>query len=868
MASWPLSGPVGSKDSSNPSNPANSSNSSTLDTVPYPQNSDYRPTSLGNNDLDRNRYTDLEHDTGMSRSNSDHSSDATLLEQTQLLLDPKPLYGFVSRDLSLETSSSLEGANSLAPVKSELIESGFDSENELLDPDLVDLPKAVRETAPLVDDPTIPVLTFRYFVLATLFIIPGAFIDTVNLFRTTSAAYSIFFVQIAAHWAGKWMATFPNRTIRFGGFSFRTNPGPWSVKETALVTITAKSGATGNLATNALALVEIYFGKTVPAWAAMAFMWAIVFVGYSYAAIAKQVVSHDPQFPWPQALMQTALLQSQGSADTRSQESESQEERENQESQGKCDGKQSSPLYSGESSSVHQSSHTSHMRVFFVCTMAMCIWQMFPEYLFPMTSSVALLCYAAPANATANFIGSGLGGMGVLNFLLDWANITSLVMLYPYWVQVIQFVGFVVGAWVLIPLAKWSSLFSFKHGIMSNRLFTENGSIYPTDALMTVDGHFNSTAYAHYGPVHLGPQRAWNMFADYAAYVSGIVWVVVFGWPRLRASFSRRGSRVFNDRLNKLHRAYREVPSYWYAVLFVVSVLMLTAVYSSGYLLMPWWAVFVALGVGSVIVTPLMWLYALSNFQLPVGTFNELLYGYLVQGIDVKHPAGASFFGCVAGNAWYRSQYHLELMKLGFYNHIPPTAVFFAQIYGELIGVPINYLSFRWVLHTKWDYLTGKKEDPLHQWTAQSVVTYHTNAIQYVVLGPSRLFENYPWLPYGFLVGLVAPLAVFYLHSKFPSSKLQFRLWNTTVFFSTLSHFYGNVSTGYMSRFIGGTVTMFYAFRYKNRIWMRYNYVVAAALDTGYNMALTAVFVLFSMGIRAPVWFGNDPRSVERCFAL
>ncbi|KAF3991635.1 hypothetical protein FT663_01438 [Candidozyma haemuli var. vulneris] len=704
-----------------------------------------------------------------------------------------------------------------------------DSDSDQLEEDLEDLPKEVRETVPLTDDPTIPVLTFRYFVLSTIFIIPGAFIDTINSFRTTSAVYSIFFVQIASHWAGKWMArVLPDKTVKIGPLSFSLNPGPWSIKETALVTITAKSGATGNLATNALALSELFFHVKVPAYAAMPFMWAIVFIGYSYAAIAKRVVSYDPRFPWPQTLMQTALLQSQDKADKKN--------------------------------------NSRRMKVFFWCAGTLCLWQMLPEYLFPMTSSLAVLCWAAPTDPILNFIGSGMGGMGFLNFTLDWANITSEVMLYPYWVQVVQFIAFICGAWILLPLAKWSSLFSFKYGLMSNRLFTSDGDLYPTEKLITPGGGFNSTAYEYYGPVNLGAQRAWNMFFDYAAYVSGVVWVVVFGWSKIRSSFGQGG--VYKDRLNKLHSAYADVPLSWYGVLFGISILSLLHVARAGYIFMPFWTCVIALFIGSIIVTPLMWLYALSNFQLPIGTFNELLYGYLVQDSSHKHPAGAAFFGCVAGNAWYRSQFHLESMKLGFYNHIPPKYVFLSQIYGELIGVPINYLSLRWVLASKWDYLVGKLNDPLHQWTAQTVITYHTNAIQYVILGPRRLFANYPALPYGFLVGLIVPAVIFTLHKRFPNSIFKFHLWNSTVFFSTMSHFYGNLSTGYLSKFLGGTVTMFYAYRYKHKVWKKYNYVVAAALDTGFNLSVSIIFILLSLGISAPTWYGNNPNSVERCFAL
>ncbi|GEQ72969.1 hypothetical protein JCM33374_g6657 [Metschnikowia sp. JCM 33374] len=747
--------------------------------------------------------------------------------------------------------------------------------------DLKELLPAVKETVPLHDDPNIPVLTFRFFVLSFLFIVPGAFIDTLNFFRTTAAAYSIFFVQIAAHAAGEWMArTLPKRRVNLYVFSFSLNPGPWSIKETALVTIAAKSGATGNLATNALALVELHFGTRVPPPIAILFMWAIVYIGYSYAAIAKNVVSYDPQFQWPQSLMQTALLQSQAKD---SKDREERHEREERDAKRKSFASHSETAHYNASSGSLTSrdssgsnalskpppfftpfSERSQMSVFFLCAFGLAVWQLLPEYFFPMTSSVAILCYMAPRNHNINFIGSGLGGMGFLNFSFDWANITSQVMLIPYWVQVIQFVGFVIGAWILLPLAKWSSLFPFPHGLMSNRLFTETGQIYPTDKLMNSDGSFNETAYEFYGPVHLGSQRAWNMFFDYAAYVSGVVWVIAFAWDRLKESWNG-GRGQYNDRLNKLHRAYEPVPYSWYAVLFCVSMLAITLVHSCGYLFMPLWACIGALVMGSIIVTPLMWLYALSNFQLPIGTFNELLYGFMVQDRTVKHPGGAAFFGCVAGNAWYRAQHHLESMKLGFYNHLPPKTVFFAQIMGELIGVPVNYLSFRWVISSKWEFLVGKKTDPLHQWTGQSVTSYHTNAIVYVLLGPSRLFSKYPILPYGFLVGLLCPLIIFSLHKRFPKSKLNFSLWNTTVLFSTLSTFSGNVSTGYFSKFIGATFTMFYAYRYKHAIWKKYNYVVAAALDTGFNLSMSFIFILVSLGITAPAWFGNNPKSVERC---
>jgi hypothetical protein len=55
-----------------------------------------------------------------------------------------------------------------------------------------------------------------------------------------------------------------------------------------------------------------------------------------------------------------------------------------------------------------------------------------------------------------------------------------------------------------------------------------------------------------------------------------------------------------------------------------------------------------------VVVVPLGWLYTLSNFQLPTGKTNELLYGLMANTIPgYKNPTGASIYGTIAEDAWY-----------------------------------------------------------------------------------------------------------------------------------------------------------------------------------------------------------------------
>jgi hypothetical protein len=112
-------------------------------------------------------------------------------------------------------------------------------------------------------------------------------------------------------------------------------------------------------------------------------------------------------------------------------------------------------------------------RVFFLVLLGVTLWQFLPEYIFPMLSSLAFLCWVAPNNKIANFIGAGFGGMGFLNLSLDWSNVASTTSLFltPWWTQVVMFVAFVCSCWILLPAAKFGGLGDWHHKLMSNRLF-------------------------------------------------------------------------------------------------------------------------------------------------------------------------------------------------------------------------------------------------------------------------------------------------------------------------------------------------------------------------------------------------------------
>jgi hypothetical protein len=82
-----------------------------------------------------------------------------------------------TESLESKTSQSNDPDIAVEPIAA-------DEESDIED-DLKDIPVEVRNTVSFEDDQTLPTITFRYFLLTFLFIVPGAFLyQMVSKFQT------------------------------------------------------------------------------------------------------------------------------------------------------------------------------------------------------------------------------------------------------------------------------------------------------------------------------------------------------------------------------------------------------------------------------------------------------------------------------------------------------------------------------------------------------------------------------------------------------------------------------------------------------------------------------------------------------------
>lgn len=119
----------------------------------------------------------------------------------------------------------------------------------------------VALTVPTTDDPSIPVLTFRMWVLGTASCVLLSFLNQFFWYRKEPLSITSISAQIAVVPLGHLMASTITDRVFFKGkrWEFTLNPGPFNIKEHVLITIFANSGAGSVYAIHVVTAVRIFY---------------------------------------------------------------------------------------------------------------------------------------------------------------------------------------------------------------------------------------------------------------------------------------------------------------------------------------------------------------------------------------------------------------------------------------------------------------------------------------------------------------------------------------------------------------------------------------------------------------------------------
>ena len=381
--------------------------------------------------------------------------------------------------------------------------------------------------------------------------------------------------------------------------------------------------------------------------------------------------------------------------------------------------------------------------------------------------------------------------------------------------------------------------------------FDHFGQVYDPSQII-LDGTFSVEAYRNYSPAFIPITLALAYGISFAS-LTGVA-VHTFLW--YRHDIVRQFRLSLKDRRDvhsRLMSVYQEVPHWWFAVIGIVAFVFSIVTVEVWDTKLPIWGVILAVAIGFVFLIPVGLIQAITNQSIALQVLAELVVGYVLPG----RPVAMMIFKTFSFISLSQAVSFLGDLKLGHYMKVPPRIMFFAQVGATVVSVFVTVGVQEWMFSNIPDLCSADQKD---RFICPSTTPFATAALLWGGIGPARLFSPgamYNPLLYFFLIGAFLPIPFYFLARRYPLS--AWRYVNVPVIFAGISMLPPATGINYSAWFCVGAVFQWFMRRRHFRWWMRYNYILSAALDAGVAISLIVIF----FGLQLPKggtdlnWWGN-----------
>lgn len=304
---------------------------------------------------------------------------------------------------------------------------------------------------------------------------------------------------------------------------------------------------------------------------------------------------------------------------------------------------------------------------------------------------------------------------------------------------------------------------------------------------------------------------------------------------------------------SRLMQAYPEVPGFWFAITGVISLIFLLVAIEIFPTRLPIWGAFLGLGIAAVLAVPVGMIQAITNQQIGLQVMHQMVAGYIWPG----RPVANMIFKGLTHVATNQAVVFASDLKLGHYMKVPPRIMFSIQIVAAVIGSIVSTGVQEWMLANIVGICTPEQ---VSGFVCPTTKTIGTSSIIWGAIGPARLIspgQMYSGLLWFFAAGAIAPIPFYFLAKRYPLS--FWRYVNMPVFFAGVGAMPPASGINYASWVLTGFIFNYCIRRFHFRWWMRYNYILSAALDAGVAIAMVVIF--FTLTLPKDVWiswWGND----------
>ncbi|KAG1802883.1 OPT oligopeptide transporter protein-domain-containing protein [Suillus plorans] len=705
------------------------------------------------------------------------------------------------------------------------------------------------------DDPSLNPWTFRSFFIGLGLSAFGGVLAEIYYFKPQTVLVSLMFLAVVSYVLGVFMETFIPRR----GFLRYLNPGPFNKKENAFIVIMASASANSALGTEVLAVQRLYYNITPNPAASIFLLFSSQLLGYGIGGMMRGILLYPSKMLYPTVLPLLSMFDA---------------------------------LYEGGMEARKK------LRVFYMVFAAIFIWEIFPEWIFPLLTGFSIICLAAPNNAAVSrvFGGSnGNEGLGLLSICFDWQYISGGVnpMTIPLKAQLSNFLGYIL-CMVVFSAVYYNNIWKAQNfPFLSQLLFYENGTQYDQTLILNANYEVDPTLLAEQGlPYYSSTWIVYLLTSNLglAATFTHLLlwnrddlrsawsWMTPSGIKQMWANFDwkfwkadgMRKQDVDDENIDPHYKQmlkYPDAPNSWYFVVFLVSfIVSLVVIYKSNSTL-PWWGFVISLMLATISILFFGALGAITGFGLIIQPFIQMIGGYLHSG----KPVANMYFVLYGYNTVSQANLLLRDLKIAQYAKLPPRAAFTAQILGTLLGAILNFFIMNSIIDNQREILLSVQGTNI--WSGQQPQQYNSQAIAWGGLS-HELFsagQRYQWVPWAYLIGLFIPVPFWVIHRYWPKLRADY------LYTPVIAYFIGWLCVG-----INSSILSYFAVAFFSQWWLRtrhprwfakYNYIIGAALDGGTQvMVFILSFAVQGAGGNAhmfPAWWGaNQSGNYDHCAPL
>ncbi|KAL1845935.1 hypothetical protein VTK73DRAFT_391 [Phialemonium thermophilum] len=675
-------------------------------------------------------------------------------------------------------------------------------------------------------DEDVPCNTIRAWTIGMTLVIVGASMNTLFSLRSPSISLSALVAQVVAWPMGHgWAKVMPTRRFRTFGIPWSLNPGPFNIKEHAIVVVMASVSFSVAYATDIILAQIVFYKQDFGTLFQLMLTVSSQSLGYGIAGMMRKFLVYPASMIWPANLVAVTLMNAMYE---RSQ-------------------KPDPTVFGGT---------IPRYRWFAIVTACAFAYYFIPGFLAQFLSSFAFVTWIAPNNPVVNQLFGYSTGLSLLPITFDWTQITGFIgsPLIPPWYAIANtLVGVVSFFVVLSSVLHYSGTWFAQFLPMSDSSTYDNtGAPYNVSRILTPDFTLDKEAYKNYSPLFLSTTFAISYGLSFATIASLLVYTFLNHgktiWRQYKNSTTEKP-----DIHMKLMRKYKEAPTWWYMSLFALMLALSFVTILAYPTNLTWWAFLLAVVISFGFSLPIGIIQAVTNQQLGLNVLTEFIFGYIQPG----RPLALMIFKTFGYITMSQALSFVSDLKFGHYMKIPPRTMFMCQVVATTFSCFIQIAVLNSALRNIDGVCTPTQ--PEH-FTCPGGRVFFSASVIWGLIGPARMFspgQVYSGLFIFFGVGALTPAVVYFAAKRWPRSPLRYVI--APIIFGGAGSIPPATPLNYLSWGFVGFVFQYLVRKRHFGWWTRLNFLTSSGLDFGLALSTLVIFFAFTLNdIDPPAWWGNN----------